>query len=194
VQIVGVGGQGVLLASMVLGKAAMEAGHRVAMSEVHGMAQRGGSVLSTLRFGDDVISPLESVGGADMILGFEPAETCRNLSLGNKRTVIIMNLDPLLPSAVAAGFEEYPRVSDIVDSIRSVTDNLMTLDATKAAVEAGKAVAANAAMIGAVTAAEGFPISKDLLKKMLLDTVPEKFRELNSAAFDMGAARCRRAP
>ncbi|MDR3283286.1 MAG: indolepyruvate oxidoreductase subunit beta [Candidatus Methanoplasma sp.] len=193
VQIVGVGGQGVLLASMVLGKAAMEAGHKVAMSEVHGMAQRGGSVLSTLRFGDDVISPLESVGGADMILGFEPVETCRNIALGNKDTAIIVNLDPLLPSAVAAGFEEYPPVQDIVDSIRSVSDNLMTIDATKIAVEAGRAVAANAAMIGAVTAAQGFPLPGGLLKKTLLDTVPEKFKELNSRAFDMGAERCRRA-
>ena len=73
VQIVGVGGQGVLMASMVLGNAAMEMGFQVAMSEVHGMAQRGGSVLSTLRFGDEVISPLEAVGNADMIMGFEPS-------------------------------------------------------------------------------------------------------------------------
>ena len=81
IQIVGVGGQGVLLASMVLGNAAMEAGYGVAMSEVHGMAQRGGSVLCTLRFGDGVISPLESIGGADLLMGFEPAETCRNVGL-----------------------------------------------------------------------------------------------------------------
>ncbi|MDR0778762.1 MAG: 2-oxoacid:acceptor oxidoreductase family protein, partial [Methanomassiliicoccaceae archaeon] len=91
IQIVGVGGQGVLLASMVLGNAAMNAGHNVAMSEVHGMAQRGGSVLSTLRIGNDVISPLASEGEADMILGFEPAETCRNLMLGNKDTIVVMN-------------------------------------------------------------------------------------------------------
>ena len=94
-QIVGVGGQGVLLASMVLGTAAMRSGYKVAMSEVHGMAQRGGSVISTLRFGDDVISPLESTGGADLIIGFEPVEPCRNISLGNRGTFILMNLDPV---------------------------------------------------------------------------------------------------
>jgi len=186
VQIVGVGGQGVLLASMVLGTAAMKAGHKVSMSEVHGMAQRGGSVISTLRFGDDIISPLESTGGADIIMGFEPVETCRNITLGNKDTIILMNLDPIYPSMVAAGFEEYPKIDDLVDSIASVSKNLKTIDATKIAVSAGKAVAANAVMIGAVAAAEGFPLSKDLLKEILLEIVPEKFKELNSKAFDLG--------
>jgi len=186
VQIVGVGGQGVLLASMVLGTAAMKAGHKVSMSEVHGMAQRGGSVISTLRFGDDIISPLESTGGADIIMGFEPVETCRNIMLGNKDTIILMNLDPIYPSMVAAGFEEYPKIDDLVDSIASMSKNLKTIDATKIAVSAGKAVAANAVMIGAVAAAEGFPLSRDLLKEILLEIVPEKFKELNSKAFDLG--------
>ena len=186
VQIVGVGGQGVLLASMVLGNAAMEMGFQVAMSEVHGMAQRGGSVLSTLRFGDEVISPLEAVGNADMIMGFEPSETCRNIQLANRDSVILMNLDPVLPSMVAAGFEEYPDVSDLVDSVRAVNGHLVTIDATSLAIKAGKAVAANAVMIGAVAALEGFPIPRDVLKDVLGKLVPEKFRELNLKAFDMG--------
>ena len=186
VQIVGVGGQGVLLASMVLGNAAMEMGYKVAMSEVHGMAQRGGSVLSTLRFGDDVISPLEAVGNADMIMGFEPSETCRNIQLANRDSVILMNLDPVLPSMVAAGFEEYPPIDTLVDSVRQVNDNLVTIDATSIAIQAGKAVAANAVMIGAVAAIEGFPIPMDVLRNVLEKQVPEKFRELNLKAFEMG--------
>lgn len=186
IQIVGVGGQGVLLASMVLGNAAMEAGYEVAMSEVHGMAQRGGSVLCTLRFGDSVISPLESVGGADLLMGFEPAETCRNIGLCNKDSQIIMNLDPVLPSMVAAGFETYPEVEDLVGSIRKITGNLKTIDATNLAIQAGKAVAANAVMIGAVAAVKGFPLSKDLLRKTLSENVPAKFLDLNLKAFDLG--------
>jgi len=186
VQIVGVGGQGVLLASMVLGNAAMEMGYKVAMSEVHGMAQRGGSVLSTLRFGDDVISPLEAVGSADLIMGFEPAETCRNLPLGNKDSVVLMNLDPVLPSMVAAGFEEYPDIDDLKGAVLKQNKNLFTIDATKIAIEAGKAVAANAVMIGAVAAMKGFPIPKDVLMKSLVDQVPEKFKDLNAKAFEMG--------
>ncbi|AIZ56414.1 indolepyruvate oxidoreductase subunit IorB [Candidatus Methanoplasma termitum] len=186
VQIVGVGGQGVLLASMVLGTAAMRGGHEVSMSEIHGMAQRGGSVISTLRFGDDVISPLESTGGADLIMGFEPVETCRYLSLGNKKTFVLMNLDPTYPSMVAAGFEEYPAIQGLVDSVKKITPNLKTIEATKVAVSAGKAIAANAVMIGAVAAVKGFPLKKELLKEVLLETVPEKSKDLNSKAFDMG--------
>lgn len=186
IQIVGVGGQGVLMASMVLGNAAMNAGYKVAMSEVHGMAQRGGSVLSTLRFGDDVISPLEAVGNADMIMGFEPVETVRNLSLANKDSVILMNLDPVLPSMVAAGFEEYPDIDVLKKAVTDVNPNLNTIDATSIAIEAGKAVAANAVMIGAVAAMEGFPLSKEVLLEALKMQVPAKFLDLNVKAFEMG--------
>lgn len=186
VQIVGVGGQGVLLASMVLGNAAMNSGYDVAMSEVHGMAQRGGSVLSTVRFGDGVISPLEADGCADLIMGFEPSETVRNLPLGNRDTTVLMNLDPVLPSMVAAGFETYPEISDLIESVESVSPNLITLDASKIAIEAGKVVAANAVMIGAVAAVKGFPLSKEALLEALKAQVPPKFLELNIRAFEMG--------
>ena len=186
IQIVGVGGQGVLLASMVLGNAAMKSGYKVAMSEVHGMAQRGGSVLCTLRFGDDVISPLEAEGDADMIMGFEPVETCRYLSLGNKDTVVIMNLDPVYPSMVAAGMESYPEIDELIASARSQNQNVRTLEATSLAIEAGKAVAANAVMIGAVAGVKGFPLDMNVLRETLAENVPRKFRELNLKAFDLG--------
>lgn len=186
IQIVGVGGQGVLLASMVLGNAAMKSGYKVAMSEVHGMAQRGGSVLCTLRFGDDVISPLEAEGDADMIMGFEPVETCRYLSLGNKDTVVIMNLDPVYPSMVAAGMESYPEIDELIASARSQNQNVRTLEATSLAIEAGKAVAANAVMIGAVAGVKGFPLDMNVLRETLAENVPHKFLELNLKAFDLG--------
>lgn len=186
IQIVGVGGQGVLLASMVLGNAAMKSGYKVAMSEVHGMAQRGGSVLCTSRFGDDVISPLEAEGDADMIMGFEPVETCRYLSLGNKDTVVIMNLDPVYPSMVAAGMESYPEIDELIASARSQNQNVRTLEATSLAIEAGKAVAANAVMIGAVAGVKGFPLDMNVLRETLAENVPQKFLELNLKAFDLG--------
>ncbi len=186
IQIVGVGGQGVLMASMVLGTAAMNAGYNVAMSEVHGMAQRGGSVLSTVRFGDNVISPLEATGSADLIMGFEPAETVRNLPLGNRDSSVLMNLDPVLPSMVAAGFESYPDIDALVASVKKVNANLVTIDATKLAMEAGKAVAANAVMIGAVAAMKDFPLKKEDLLEALKSKVPEKFLDLNVRAFELG--------
>ena len=186
IQIVGVGGQGVLLASMVLGNAAMKEGYKIAMSEVHGMAQRGGSVLCTLRFGDDVISPLEAKGGADLIMGFEPVETCRNMPLGNKDTKILMNLDPVYPAMVAAGMDEYPEIDDLIKAAKKINDNVMTLEATSLAIKAGKAVAANAVMIGAVAGVKGFPLKKEVLKETLAENVPQKFLDLNLKAFDLG--------
>ena len=186
VQIVGVGGQGVLLASMVLGNAAMRAGHRVMMSEVHGMAQRGGSVTSTVRFGDEVYSPLEAAGNADLIMAFEPVEAVRSLPMGNRGSVVLMNLDPVYPGNVAAGFDTYPDIGSLVAEAKKSCSRVLTVRATEIAVKAGKAVAANAVMIGAVAAADGVPIGKDLLKEVLLETVPAKFRDLNAAAFDMG--------
>lgn len=186
IQIVGVGGQGVLLASMVLGNAAMKEGYKIAMSEVHGMAQRGGSVLCTLRFGDDVISPLEAKGGADLIMGFEPVETCRNMPLGNKDTKILMNLDPVYPAMVAAGMEEYPEIDDLIAAAKKLNENVYTLEATSIAIKAGKAVAANAVMIGAVAGIKGFPLKKETLKETLAENVPQKFLDLNLKAFDLG--------
>ena len=186
IQIVGVGGQGVLMASMVLGNAAMEAGYQVCMSEVHGMAQRGGSVLSTVRFGDEVHSPLEATGGADLLMSFEPVETVRSIRLANRGSSVLMNLDPVLPGNVAAGFEEYPDIGSLVDYVKSQNPNVRTISATTIAEEAGKAVAANAVMIGAVAATPGFPLSKEQLKKALLAKVPPKTVDLNSKAFDMG--------
>jgi indolepyruvate ferredoxin oxidoreductase beta subunit len=121
-------------------------------------------------------------------MGFEPVETCRYISLGNAGTFILMNLDPVYPSMVAAGFEEYPDIQKLVDSVKERTPNLKTIDATKVAVSAGKAVAANAVMIGAVAAIKGFPLKKELLKEVLLEVVPERSKELNAKAFDEGFA------
>ena len=188
IQIVGVGGQGVLLASMVLGNAAMNSGFDVAMSEVHGMAQRGGSVMSTVRFGDSVISPLEASGCADLIMGFEPTETVRSLPQGNKDTMVLMNLDPVFPAMVSAGLESYPDVSDLVSAVKGINGNLITIDATKIAMEAGRAVVANAVMIGAVAAVEGSPLKKEVLLEALKAQVPPKALDLNVKAFEMGYA------
>ncbi len=186
IQIAGVGGQGVLLASNVLGHAAMASGYSLAMSEVHGMAQRGGSVLSTLRFGDEALSPLEAAGQADLLLGFEPVETYRMLHLANEDTHIVMNLQPTVPVKVSMGAEEYPPIDDLVSNIRSVTDRLTTLNATELAIKAGKAVAANAALIGAVAGVKDLPIDRSLLEETLLEMVPARFKEINAKAFQLG--------
>lgn len=186
VLMVGVGGQGVLLASMVIGETAIRKDMGVAMSEVHGMAQRGGSVTSTIRMGKDVISPLIPKGGADLLLAFEPIEAYRSLDSANKETYIVTNTHPIIPITVSMGTDEYPDLDSIIEKMRSASSRVIPINATKIATELGGAIATNSVLIGAVAAVRGFPLSAEELMKSLLDRVPEKFREMNERAFQAG--------
>jgi indolepyruvate ferredoxin oxidoreductase beta subunit len=186
IQLVGVGGQGVLLASTVLGNAAVVEGLEVAMSEVHGMAQRGGSVQCSVRMGREILSPLIPMGAADLLLGFEPVETCRSLSMINKDSQIVTNITPVVPISVSAGQDKYPAVDEVLSAIREANPNLIAMDATALAVKAGKAIAANSVLIGAISAVKGFPMSKDRMLESLLEVVPAKARDINVRAFELG--------
>jgi indolepyruvate ferredoxin oxidoreductase beta subunit len=186
VQLVGVGGQGVLLASTVLGNAAVAEGMEVAMSEVHGMAQRGGSVLCSVRMGEGIFSPLIPKGGANLLLGFEPVETCRVLTTVNKDSYIVTNVTPVIPITASAGQDIYPKIEEILASLRAVSDNVIPIDATAKAIEAGKAITANAVLIGAISAVKGFPLPKPRMVASLLDVVPAKARDINQEAFELG--------
>jgi indolepyruvate ferredoxin oxidoreductase, beta subunit len=186
IQLVGVGGQGVLLASTVLGNAAVAEGLEVAMSEVHGMAQRGGSVQCSVRMGKDIFSPLIPRGGADLLLGFEPVETCRAMAMVNKDSQIVTNTTPVVPISVSAGKDTYPPVDDVVAAIRGITPNIIALNATELAVKAGKAITANSVLVGAIAAVPGFPLSKQRMMTSLLEVVPAKAREVNIKAFELG--------
>ncbi|HHT74854.1 MAG: indolepyruvate ferredoxin oxidoreductase subunit beta [Methanomassiliicoccaceae archaeon] len=186
IQLVGVGGQGVLLASTVLGNAAVADGLEVAMSEVHGMAQRGGSVQCSVRMGQDILSPLIPKGGADLLLGFEPAETLRNVTSVDRDSWIITNTSPVIPISVSIGQGGYPPLDDILAALRSVNDHVVAVDATARAVEAGRAITANAVLIGAMTAVKGFPLSKQRVLDALLEAVPAKAKDVNVRAFELG--------
>jgi len=184
--LVGVGGQGILLASTVIGNAAMEHGMNVVMSELHGMAQRGGSVTASVRVGRDVRSPLIPKGGADILLGFEPAETYRYLPFANKSTCIITNVHPIIPIQVSMGLEEYPEVDVILDAIKQVNDHLLPINADALAAEVGYQMAASSVLIGAVCAVDDFPIPRESLARALLLRVPRQHVEVNSRAFERG--------
>lgn len=186
IQLVGVGGQGVLLASTVLGNAAVADGLEVAMSEVHGMAQRGGSVQCSVRMGQDILSPLIPKGGADLLLGFEPAETLRNVTSVDRDSWIITNTSPVIPISVSIGQGGYPPLDDILAALRSVNDHVVAVDATARAVEAGRGITANAVLIGAMTAVKGFPLSKQRVLDALLEAVPAKAKDVNVRAFELG--------
>ena len=186
IEIVGVGGQGILLSSQVIGKAALDKGLDVYMSEVHGMAQRGGVVVTTVKLGDKVYSPLVGDGDADVILGFEPVESYRALKKASKDTWIVTNTSTIVPFTVSVGKEEYPSVDDLFDSLDRATERLVKLDAEKLAKEAGASITQNIVMIGGLTATETLPLTKEEMMESIKKNVPEKFIDINIKAFEKG--------
>jgi indolepyruvate ferredoxin oxidoreductase beta subunit len=183
--IVAVGGQGNLLASKVLGEAALISGVPVRMSEIHGMAQRGGVVESAIVFGD-ATSSIISDGEADILLGFEPAETLRAINRCNKKTMVITNTATLPPFTVGIGKGEYPEVSEITTLLAAKTGGLVSLDAMKLAREAGSPMSVNIVLLGALiqTGALGFT-EENVIEAIRRRTKPA-FLEKNLKAFELG--------
>ena len=178
--IVGVGGQGTLLASKILGKAAMDSGLDVKVSEVHGMSQRGGSVVTYVRFGDEVYSPVICKGDADVILSFELLEAARWLPNLKNGGTIVTSTQQINPMPVITGAAEYPE--GLVDDIKALGVDIRAYDALKIAEEAGSARASNVALIGLAADVLGF--DHDILRSAVAACVPEKALELNLKAFD----------
>ena len=185
--IVAVGGQGNLLASSVLGEAALLNGVPLRMSEIHGMAQRGGVVESALVFGD-AESTIISDGEADLLVGFEPAETLRALNKCNTQTVVITNLAPLMPFTVNIGLGKYPDLAELQNLIRSKTSKLIAFNAAKLAQEAGNPLGVNMVLLGALTQTNILPFTADNVKEAMERKTKKAFLESNLKAFDLGFA------
>ncbi len=190
--IVAVGGQGNLLASKVLGEAALLAGVPVRMSEIHGMAQRGGVVESAIVFGD-AQSNLISEGEADLLLGFEPSETLRALGKCNPQTVVITNMTPSPPFTVAIGKGTYPDLDRLQTLIRSKTRRLIAFDAVSLARQAGNVMALNIVLLGALLQTGLLPLSADQLKEAIRSKTKADFVQTNLKAFDLGFAAAENA-
>ncbi len=182
IMIVGVGGQGTLLASRILGAAAQNIGMDVKLSEVHGMSQRGGSVVTYVRYGEKIASPIIEAGGADIILAFEQLEAYRYLSYLKKGGTYIVNTQKTDPMPVICGTAEYPE--KILEKIEALGINVISCDALKLAQEAGNAKATNVALIGLL--AKHSTIEKKHWLDALNATVPPKFLEANLKAFELG--------
>jgi len=180
----GVGGQGVITAANILGKAAVKANVPVFVSEVHGMAQRGGSVYCTVRIGD-VSGPLLAEGTADAILSTEPLEALRYISFANKKTKIITDTNQVIPFTVAMGGEPYPPKEQIFNEIQT-NAALYKMDALQIAKDAGAAITKNIVMLGALAASGVLPFKTDILLQTILENVPGKFKEINKKAFEGG--------
>ncbi|MBW2430569.1 MAG: indolepyruvate oxidoreductase subunit beta [Deltaproteobacteria bacterium] len=185
--IVAVGGQGNLLASSVLGEAAMLSGIPLHMSEIHGMAQRGGVVESSLVFGD-ARSTIISDGEADILVGFEPAETLRAIGKCNANTVVITNLAPLMPFTVNIGQGVYPDLKQLQELIRRKTAKLIAFNAAALAKEAGNPLSVNMVLLGALTQTDVLPVSVDMVKEAMKTKTKRAFLESNLKAFDLGFA------
>ena len=184
VVLTGVGGQGVITAANILGKAAVRAKVNVFVSEVHGMAQRGGSVNCTVRMGK-VSGPLVASGTADAVLSMEPIESLRYIGYTNKNTKIITDVTPVIPFTVSVGMEKYPPVDEVFKEIENYA-KLYKVDATKIAREAGAIITKNIVMLGSLAATEVLPFDKDILLETILENVPAKFKEVNKKAFEGG--------
>ena len=183
--IVAVGGQGNLLASRVLGEAALLSDVPVRMSEIHGMAQRGGVVESAIVFGDSD-STIISDGEADVLVGFEPSETIRAINKCNSGTVVITNLAPLPPFTVAIGKGKYPDLNMVQDLIRAKTANLIAFNAADLAKEAGNVMSVNMVLLGAMIQTDILPLTADSIKEIIKTKTKKTFVDINLKAFELG--------
>ena len=177
IMIVGVGGQGTLLASRILGKVAIKEGYDVKVSEVHGMSQRGGSVVTYVKYGDKVYSPIIDRGEADLILAFE----MRALPYLKKGGKMIANTQKMNPMPVITGAMEYP---ENIEEKLSAKINLQAVDALSLAEKAGTIKAVNVVLIGLL--AKSMDVDKNVWIDVIKETVPEKFLDVNIKAFELG--------
>ncbi|EFK08404.1 putative indolepyruvate ferredoxin oxidoreductase, beta subunit [delta proteobacterium NaphS2] len=182
---IGVGGQGNLLASRLLGEAALSMDIPTVVSEIHGMVQWGGIVESAVLPGD-VSSPIVSGSEADVLIGFEPLETLRALDKCNKNTLVITDTHPLPPFTVAVGQGTYPPVAETLQFIRARAKKTIELDGNAIAEKVGNPLFLNMVMLGALIGSGTIPIGAEVMKKVLSTSTKKAFLESNLKAFDLG--------
>jgi indolepyruvate ferredoxin oxidoreductase beta subunit len=189
----GVGGQGLMLVSNIIGLACAEYGLSIRTAETHGLAQRSGSIYTHIRIGKDVLSPLIPYGEADALLGMEAIETLRYIEFLKPNGVIILN--DYIWQPVGSTFErvnkdeeKYVEISEIIQKLSKLTDKIYLLNALELATKAGNTLASNVVLLGALSKLKRFPISKDQLKSVIPQVVPKKAIEVNLRAFDLGFA------
>ena len=182
----GVGGQGILLASQILGVSAVKEGFNVRVSEIHGMAQRGGAVVSHVRIGEKVRSPIVLEGNADVILGFEPLETLRNIKYASEKTLIIISKETIVPTGFSPEPVQYPNFDKIIEKIKIFTEKLLVVDALELARRAGSAITRNIVLLGALAANGILPMKNETIKETIKELVRPAYLEMNLRAFELG--------
>ncbi len=182
IMIVGVGGQGSLLSSRLLGNVLLAQGYDVKVSEVHGMSQRGGSVVTYVKYGDKVYSPVIEKGEADAVISFELLEAARSLPFLKKGGKLITSIQQIDPMPVITGAAKYPE--DLEAKLKAAGVELVAVDALSLAEQAGTAKASNVVLMGVLASRMDYP--EELWQKALEQCVPAKFLELNKKAFELG--------
>jgi len=181
----GVGGQGTLLATRMVGEAALAEGLPVTMSEIHGMAQRGGVVESSVVIGK-VFSPTIPDGEADILMAFEPLEALRAIPKCHAASLIIASTAPIVPFTVAVGQSTYPEVAELEQAIKEKVSNLLWLDAVELARKAGSERASNTVLVGVLAGTGRLPIARSSWEEALQKTLPSRLVEINRQAFEAG--------
>jgi indolepyruvate ferredoxin oxidoreductase beta subunit len=185
----GVGGQGTLMATRVLGEAALVADIPVVVSEVHGMAQRGGVVESAVVMGE-VQSPVISDGEVDILMAFEPLEALRAARKCSTRSLVICNTSPVAPFSVSSGRDQYPDVTSMMEAISQLVGNLIAYDARALARQAGSELSVNMVMLGTLMRHAKMPFDEKVVKKVLKTRTKKAFLDINLKAFDLGYEVC----
>ena len=184
----GVGGQGNVLASQILGEMLVSQRYVVTIGETYGASQRGGAVMSHLRISArDQFSPLIPEGQCDLLVALEPVEGLRILDqYGNPRVMTLLNVRPIHPMDVISGNVPYPEVSEVVASIKELSRRVWTLNATEVALEMGDPIFANIVMLGALCGIEALPIEREGFELVIKDLLPSRTLDENLKAFDRG--------
>ncbi len=187
----GVGGQGNVLASQILGEILVSQGYVVTIGETYGASQRGGAVMSHLRISArDQFSPIIPEGQCDLLVALEPAEGLRILDLyGNPRVMTLLNTRPIHPMDVISGNVPYPEISKVVARIKELSRRVWTLNATEVALEMGDPIFSNVVMLGALCAIEALPINRQGFESVIKDLLPSRTVDENMKAFDEGRER-----
>ncbi len=184
IYICGVGGQGIIKTSTIIGEAAMNEGLNVVMSEIHGMSQRGGSVSTEIKIGEYKSSIIEK-NTANMVLGFEPSEVVRGLSKANKDTSLVFNTHPIVPAQIA-GTNSYPSVDSIISSLKENYNNVYPVSGNQYAEESGSILSLNMVLLGSAVAVSNFPLEKENIIEAMKNNLNEKFHKMNLKAFESG--------
>ena len=184
----GVGGQGNVLASQILGEMLVSQGYVITIGETYGASQRGGAVMSHLRISTkDQFSPLIPEGQCDLLVSLEPVETLRILdTYGNPRVMTLLNTRPIYPIDVISGDATYPEVSKVISKIKELSKRVWTLNATEIALEMGDPIFSNIVMLGALCAIHVVPIHRQGFETIIRDLLPSRLLEENVKAFDKG--------